>query len=136
MKVLFDDFQVRFIFAILSLSLFVSAFLGYRLYQNEQSKNQILQIQNESVAMLIQEFDQGLLFFVITIILLQAVALVLLIVHLTQRVVGPIHRIQGELERAIAENQPANVHPVRKTDEFQEFFKVLQIYVEKFKDHP
>ncbi|MCB0271545.1 MAG: hypothetical protein KDD46_00870 [Bdellovibrionales bacterium] len=135
LKIAFGDFQVRFILSVLALSLFVSTFLGYKLYNIERENTKILQIQNEMVSQLVGEFDQGLLLFVVLIVVLQAVALVFLIVHLMQRVAGPIYRIQKELETSIQTGEPAQVHPVRKNDEFQEFFKVLQLYVQKFKNH-
>lgn len=129
----FNVFQVRFIVAVLSLSLFVSAFLGYKMYSIEKEKSQILQIQNESVTQIVRQFDQGLFLFVLMIIVLQLMALTFLIAHLTQKVSGPINRIQSELEEAIKTGNPADLRPVRKSDDFQDFFRVLREYIDTFK---
>lgn len=132
----FADFQLRLVFGVLTLSVLASGYLGYRMYTLEKEKNEILQIQNESVTQLIQEFDQTLFLFVALIVLLQAVAITLLVMYLTHKVAGPISRIQRVLETAIEEKMPAQMAPVRKNDEFQDFFKVLKTYIDTFKNHP
>ena len=129
----FNVFQVRFIIAVLVLSLVVSAFLGYRMFTIEKEKSEILQIQNDNVVQMVQQFDRGLFVFLFMIIVLQSMALAFLIMYLTQRISGPIQRIQKELEHSIKTNTPANLAPVRKNDEFQEFFKILREYIEKFR---
>ncbi|MEZ4820565.1 MAG: hypothetical protein R3A45_12065 [Bdellovibrionota bacterium] len=90
----FNVFQVRFIIAVLVLSLVVSAFLGYRMFTIEKEKSEILQIQNDNVVQMVQQFDRGLFVFLFMIIVLQSMALAFLIMYLTQRISGPIQRIQ------------------------------------------
>jgi|GEM_PF-4944753 len=132
LKLYLGTFQLRFIAGILMLSLIVSLGLAYKVYQLEVEKNKILDIQNEVVSELIQRFDQNLFLIVLMVVVLQAMVLVFLILYMTHKVSGPIYRIQKDLEKAIETGVMMDMSPVRKNDEFQDFFKALKTYIDTY----
>jgi hypothetical protein len=128
----FADFQLKFVFVVLCCSILISGYLGISLIRMEKEKSAIIDIQNQSIASLVQTMDERFLVYIVLIIFLQTIALAFLVLFLTHRIAGPIYRIQKDLEEAIEAGIPVELAPIRKNDEFQYFFKVLKRYVETF----
>jgi hypothetical protein len=120
--------QLRYTVFILAVAVFLTAFLGYRIYVATQESTRIVMMTasvDPSVAQELQsQFkanDRVVLWWIVAFGVVLVVTVAAAGIWMTHKIAGPLHNISSALARIRDNKLPANTGKLRKGDQLRAF---------------
>lgn len=133
-------FQLKYTSYVVVVTLLVAGTLGYLAYQQSQAQTEMLSIgwamQGETEAFIAQqaaEYDRNLLTAIVGGVLVLTLALGVVGIFITHRVVGPAYKMKL-LFQHVADGHLSLKGRLRKGDELQDVFAVYEKMIETLRE--